>query len=110
MAGKFVLRKTSNGQYMFNLKAANGETILTSETYASKSGAENGIASVRTNAPSDARYDRRQDTAGKWYFVLKAMNHEIIGKSESYSSRTAMENGIQDVKATAPTAGVEDLT
>jgi uncharacterized protein YegP (UPF0339 family) len=50
MAGKFVLKKTSNGQFRFNLKAGNGEIIATSETYTTKAAAENGIESVRKNA------------------------------------------------------------
>jgi uncharacterized protein YegP (UPF0339 family) len=52
MAGKFELYKDKSGEYRFRLKAANGETIATSEGYASKSGAKNGIASVQKNAPT----------------------------------------------------------
>jgi len=36
MAAKFALALASDGQYMFNLKAGNGETILTSERCQSK--------------------------------------------------------------------------
>lgn len=50
MAAKFVLKK-SGTQYMFNLKARNGETIATSERYATKQGALNGIESVKKYAP-----------------------------------------------------------
>ena len=51
MAGKFVIKKTSNGRYRFNLKSGNGEVIATSETYTTKAAAEKGIASVKANAP-----------------------------------------------------------
>jgi uncharacterized protein YegP (UPF0339 family) len=44
----FHLHKSTNGQYYFNLKAANGETIATSEMYTSKGNAENGIVSIIT--------------------------------------------------------------
>ena len=57
MAGKFVIKKTSNGQYRFNLKAGNGEIIATSETYKSKDSAKAGIESVKTNAPGAAVED-----------------------------------------------------
>jgi len=50
MAGKFVISLDKKGEYRFTLKAGNGETIAISEGYASKSGAKNGIESVRTNA------------------------------------------------------------
>ena len=32
MAAKFELKQIGNGQYMFNLKAENGEVILTKRT------------------------------------------------------------------------------
>jgi uncharacterized protein YegP (UPF0339 family) len=109
MAGKFELKTAANGQFHFNLKAGNGEVILSSELYTTKSGAENGIESVRNNAPEDSRYERKSSTSGQPYFILKAANGEPIGKSEMYSSTTAMENGIASVKTNAPAASVVDL-
>lgn len=55
MAGWYVLDKHKNGQFGFVLKAGNGETILASEQYTTKTAAENGIASVQTNSPRDER-------------------------------------------------------
>ena len=52
MAGKFELYKDSSGGFRFRLKAANGEVIATSESYTSKSSAQNGIDSVKSNAGS----------------------------------------------------------
>lgn len=109
MAGKFEIRKSSNGQFFFNLKAGNGEKILTSEMYTAKSSAEGGIESARKNAPIDARYERKTSKGGQPYFVLKAANSEPIGKSETYSSTSAMESGIESVKKNAPDAKVDDL-
>jgi uncharacterized protein YegP (UPF0339 family) len=46
-------RKTAkDGSPYFVLKAKNGEPIGKSEMYSSTSGMENGIASVKTNAPA----------------------------------------------------------
>jgi len=56
MAGKFELYKDKGGQFRFRLKASNGQIILVGEAYTTKSSAENGIESVKTNAPSDERY------------------------------------------------------
>ena len=57
MTGKrFHLKKSIDGQYMFNLHAENGEIIATSELYKSKQAALNGIQSVRDNGP-DAPLD-----------------------------------------------------
>ena len=79
---------------MFNLKADNNETILTSETYASKQGAQNGIASVRVNSPHDGNYRRSTASNDQYFFVLVATNGETLGRSEMYTSQTAREGGI----------------
>lgn len=65
MAAKFVLKRSTNGKYHFNLQAANGEIIATSELYESKASAQNGIESVRVNAPRAALDDRCEETAPK---------------------------------------------
>lgn len=110
MAGKFQIKKSSDNQFYFNLKAGNGEIILTSEMYKAKNSAENGIASVKTNAPIDSRYDKKSATNGQFYFNLKAANSEVIGTSEMYTTSSARDNGIQSVKQNAPGATIEDLT
>ena len=110
MPGKFELKVSTNGQFMFNLKATNGQVILTSEQYKAKDDAVDGIASVRKHAAGDANFERKTSKNGEPFFSLKAANGRIIGKSETYSSATAMENGIASVKANAPDAKLEDLT
>jgi uncharacterized protein len=61
MSGKFVLKKGANGGFHFNLQAANGQVIATSEHYESKSSALNGIKSVQTNAPAATIEDETED-------------------------------------------------
>jgi uncharacterized protein len=109
MPGKYDLKKSPSGKFMFNLKAANGQIILTSELYNTKKAAENGIASVKKNAGNDARYERKESKKKQPYFVLKAANSQAIGKSEMYSGKTGMENGIASVKKNADSR-VEDNT
>ncbi len=104
MAGKFELKVAKNGKYHFNLLAGNGQIILSSEMYESRSAAENGIESVKKNAADDARYSREESKNGDPYFTLKAANHQVIGKSEMYSSKASMENGVESVKKNAPDA------
>jgi uncharacterized protein YegP (UPF0339 family) len=110
MPGQFEIKKSNNGQFMFNLKAGNHEVILTSELYKEKESATSGVESVRANALDDKRYERKTAKDGSPFFVLKAGNGEVIGKSEMYRSATAMENGIESVKKNALTATVHDLT
>ena len=108
--GKFIITQRVNKEYQFNLKAANGEIILTSEGYVQKASCHKGIESVRINSQDDSRYERRTAVNGKEYFVLKARNGEIIGKSQLYSSKLGMESGIASVKTNAPTAEIVDET
>ena len=110
MAGKFELKTSANGKFHFNLKAGNGQIILSSEMYESRSAAENGIESVKKNAADDARYERRTSAKGDPYFVLKATNGQEIGRSEMYNSTAAMENGIQSVKTNGPGAAIAEGT
>jgi len=48
---KFEIKKAKNGEFFFNLTAKNGQVIASSEMYSSKASAENGIASIKENAP-----------------------------------------------------------
>ncbi len=110
MMGKFIITKRKNGEYQFNLKAGNGQTILSSEGYATKAGCKSGITSVKTNSPFDSRYDKRISSNSQYYFNLKAGNGEIIGTSEMYTTSNARDNGIESVKSNAPDAETVDET
>jgi uncharacterized protein YegP (UPF0339 family) len=47
---------------------------------------------------------------GKNYFVLKAKNHQVIGKSQMYESASGMENGIKSVMTNGETQTIKDET
>ncbi len=108
MPGKFEIKTGKSGKFSFNLKASNGQVILSSESYDTRKGAEGGIASVKKNAGSDARFERKTAKDGSAYFVLKASNGEVIGKSEMYKSVASMENGIVSVGKNAADAPIVD--
>ncbi len=119
MAGKFIITTTKNGEFTFNLKAGNGEIILTaSETYTSMSACENGINSVKKNALaavedqtreesiSHPKYELYQDKAGEFRFRMKAANGQNIGKSEGYKAKASAKKGIASIGKNAPDAPV----
>ncbi len=108
--GTFAINERTNGEFQFNLKAGNGQTILASEGYSSKSGCENGIESVRKNSQDDTKFDKKISGNGKYYFNLKSSNGQIIGSSEMYESSSARDNGIDSVKTNAKDAKVVDET
>ncbi len=104
---KFEIKKDKAGEFRFNLKAGNGQVILSSESYKAKPSCLNGIESVRKNSQSDERFERRQTSTGH-KFDLKSTNGQVVGTSEVYTTTTAMENGISSVKKNAPAATVDD--
>jgi len=107
--GKFEVKIDAKGEHRFNLKAGNGQVILSSEGYSSKAGCQNGIESVRKNSQDDARYERKTAKNGKVHFNLKASNGQVIGSSQMYADTSGMENGIASVKKNAPDATVEEV-
>lgn len=110
MAGKFELKKSSNGKFFFNLLAGNGQIVLTSEMYESKPSAQNGIESVKKNAGDAARFEKLVNQGGKPYFVLKAGNGQVIGQSQGYASEATRDAGIASVAASAAGAETADLS
>ena len=109
---KFVMREVPTG-YKFDLKAANGQTIATSEVYKTAAACRKGIESVRKNAPKAAVEDRTadsfksvsnpkfelyQDKTGAFRFRLTSRNGQVIATGEPYSTKAACENGIESIR------------
>jgi len=110
MAGIFQLSKLNNGQYHFNLLAANRQVILTSEAYQQRQSAMNGIESVRKSAAARENFEKRTAKNGKHYFVLLARNGQIVGQSQMYAHPSSAYGGIRSVMNNAPVAKLQDLT
>ena len=104
--GKFVVSVRKNGEFQFNLKATNGQVILTSEGYVKKESCLNGIESVKKNAAIAERFEVKVAKNGKPFFNLKASNGQIIGSSQMYASERTMKQGIASVMKNAPEAPV----
>lgn len=51
---RYERKQTQAGKYMFNLRAANSQVIGTSQSYESEASRDNGIESVKKNAPDAA--------------------------------------------------------
>ena len=107
--GKFECKTDKAGKFRFNLKAGNGQVILSSEGYNTKAACHNGIESVKKNSQDDSKFERMTSSSGKPYFNLKASNGQVIGSSQMYASASAMENGIKSVKTNAPGAGITEV-
>lgn len=94
---RFETFKGLDGKYYFHLKANNGQIVLQSQGYTTKASATNGIASVKTNGAIATRFEVRAAADGQSYFVLKASNGAVIGRSEMYVSASNAQRGIEAV-------------
>ena len=118
---KFVIRRVASG-VKFDLKAANGQVIATSESYRTRAACDKGIASVQKNAPaaavedqtedgyavrSNPKFELYSDRSGKFRFRLKARNGKVVAVSESYTTRAGCEKGIESVRVNAADAETE---
>ena len=96
--GKFAVSINRGGGNYFNLKATNGQIILTSVMYNSIEDCNAAMESVRALCSDDDRYERKISSDNKNYFNLALPDGKVLGKSEMYESAAGMENGIASVK------------
>lgn len=105
-----IFKSDKSGDYYFRLKAGNGEPILSSQGYSTKSACENGVKSVATNAGDDTRYEISEAKDGRKFFNLKAKNGQVIAKSQMYKSASGLKGGIASVKKNALSDKIKDLS
>ena len=114
--GKYVIKSTKNGGFKFDLKAANGQVIASSQVYKALKSCKGGIASVAANAAAASTEDQTVegyvkeknpkfeiyvDKAGEYRFRLKAKNGQIIATGEGYKALKSCLNGIESIKKNA---------
>ena len=117
---KFVIRTVNSG-IKFDLKATNGQVVLTSEVYTTEAACRKGIESIIKNAPAanvenqteegyetltHPKFEMYQDKAGEYRFRLKATNGQVIAVSEGYTAKAGCLNGIESVQKNAADAEV----
>lgn len=120
--GRFLIRKVNTG-VKFDLLAANGESVLSSEVYLTEAACRNGIVSIVKNAPQAnvedqtlenpekaacPKFEIYTDRGGKYRFRLKARNGAIIGASEGYRAKANCENGIASVRRNSEEAQIDE--
>jgi uncharacterized protein YegP (UPF0339 family) len=106
---KFQVSKGKDEKFYFNLTAKNGQVILSSQGYKGKDGCTSGIASVKKNSSDKKHFERKDSKGGQYYFVLKAANSKVIGKSQMYKTNDSSENGIESIKTNAGIAAIRYL-
>ena len=105
-----VFKSEKTEKFHIRLRAKNGQIVFSGQGYAQKSGAQNGINSIIKNtADGDGNFEVLTAKDNCPYFVLKAKNGEIIGKSQMYKSTSSMKKGMQSVIKNAQEGQIKDL-
>ncbi|MBQ9081638.1 MAG: DUF1508 domain-containing protein [Clostridia bacterium] len=111
-AGKWIISQTVivdekgeelDGAYFFQLKASNGEALITSEEYASFHGAVQGIETFKVNIAKD---NFKISVSKKGKYVVKLLNSQsfLLAKGEKYGTRAQALNAIASIKRFASSA------
>jgi hypothetical protein len=88
-------RDKSDNEWHFVMRADDGRILLESEGYQGRTGAVNGIESVRLNGKDLGRY-QVLDGGGELYFILKAANGQEIAVSDSFPTAVEVEASITE--------------
>ena len=110
--GKFEIKKSKDGRFVFNLYASNNVIVATSQIYSSSTSAMNGIKSVIANASTapiedqtlknytDVSYPKWEvykDKGEQYRFRLCASNGSCVCHSQGYTSKTNCKKGIESI-------------
>ena len=94
-----VIHSGENGEemYFFELRASNGEKLLTSEEYTTYAGALNGIETHKANI---ARGNFRISLTKRGDYIYKLLNGngQLLCLGEHYRTKQRCENAVESVK------------
>jgi len=111
-SGKFDIKKSKDGRYVFNLYASNHVIVATSQIYSSSQSAVNGIRSIIANAKRAnledqtlknyktmpcPKWEMYVDRGGQYRFRLNAPNGSCIVHSQGYTTKSACRKGIDSI-------------
>ena len=111
-SGKWVLTKAmvenEDGEhYFFELRASNGQKLLTSWEYNSYQGALRGIETYKTNIEK-GNFRVYETKKGEFFFKLLTGKNTLLGTGANYPTKEGCTKTIESVKRFAPTAIVDE--
>ena len=104
---------TDNGKHYFQFRDAAAQTILFSQGYTTEKSRDNGIQSVIKNAKNQEQYEfkkGKKDKKGKYFFILKAGNHQEIARSDFFDSKEEAKEKLAIVQAIQSNVPIRDMT
>ena len=95
-------------KYFYTLKASNGEILIKSEMYASKSAVLDAIDRIKRNV-TEGNVEIREDKHGLFQFALVAKNHRTLVLSANYDTEKRAESASQSFKRFAEISPVIEI-
>lgn len=106
--GFIKFQHENTGKYYFAWFDHDGEVILRSEGYPTASARDNGLSSVHKNRDITERY-KIEESHGAYFLVLKAGNHQEIGRSCPFDSEAGASKYLPAQRAEAEAARLASL-
>ena len=104
-SGKWVISQ-ANGGYTFELRASNGETMLTGGHYTTLAGAKGGIETYKNNIRK-GNFRIVQTKMGDYIFQLLNASGKLLAYGADYNTRAGCESALESTRRFAATAPVE---
>ena len=95
--GKWILTADADGYYYGELKANNGQLILTTEKYKGVNGIKSGIDTIKKNLDKN-NYEISVDKNNTANFKLFGSNAALLCIGEGYTTKENAESAINSVK------------
>lgn len=111
--GKWVIYRvytdvdTDDESYFFELRASNGEKLLTSEEYSSYVGALKGIQTHKLNILHN-NFRITLSKKGTYLFKLLSGKNSLLCMGENYPTKARCESAIESAKRFAETAVIDE--
>ncbi|MCU0325295.1 MAG: DUF1508 domain-containing protein [Spirosomaceae bacterium] len=84
-----TFKSEKDGMYYFHYNDSAGKALLFSESYPNEAVRDNGVESVKKNAPLDERWKVIEE-GGRWYYALRAGNHQEIARGPKFESQALL--------------------
>ena len=97
-----VLFNEATNKFRFNVHAKSGAIVLSSEQYTTEAAAFNGAFAVQAEGQAAANYTLKTNTAGGFYFNLSALNGQVIGTSQQYTTKAAAQDAMKSLQTFLP--------
>ena len=100
---RFEIDRLSDGRYVFNLKAANGASVIFSEHYRHYHSCRNGIYYLRQGVVPEFYLD--ENLEHRYRFI--SSNGRVLAHSKAYKSKGACSRSLNVTFALIGTAAIE---